>query len=620
MCGINGFNFSDKALIEKMTACTKHRGPDGTDVYNDAHMSLGHNRLSIIDLSDKGAQPMKTKDGNVIIVFNGEIYNHRGLRKELEKKGRVFVSNSDTEVLLQLYEEYGSECVKKLNGMFAFAIWDKKENALFAARDHIGIKPLFYYWDGKKFIFSSELSGILVHDVPKRINKTALNAYFQLLHVPAPETLISGVQKLLPGHYLFLKEGKLSIKKYWEVDDFENYSIPEEGLKEKIETELRKAVTAQMISDVPIGLFLSGGIDSSLILGLMAESVNMPIETFSVGFLVEEESEKFNTDHILARETAKRFGADHHEFMIGAGDVRENIENIFLHMSDLVANPAQVATYLLSQKTKDFVKVVLGGDGGDELFGGYRRHYYYQMVSRWQKLPRIIRDNILQKTFFNALGKKDAYMKLNGDNPLNLWWFFMAQKKEDLSCFIKQEYFDYNSPKEYVQKNYFDDIPKADLPKQMMHMDLHTWLPGASLSRTDQMTMAHGLEQRVPILDVNVVKLAMKIPTAYKLGDKKQGKVIFKDAMKRYLPPAVYDKEKTGWFLPTSKWLRTGLKDVAYQILSEHYNEGTKEFFDFNEIRKILDDHISKKKYALNTIWALIAFQVWWKKVFEGDP
>jgi len=613
MCGINGFNFSDQEAIQKMVLATRHRGPDGEGIFVGEGISLGHNRLAIIDLSSAATQPMKTRDGRYTVVFNGEIYNYRELRTELIGKTGPFQTQSDTEVILRAYEAWGAECFKRFNGIFSLAIWDNDTKELTLARDYMGVKPLFYYWVHGKFIFSSELKGILTHSIPRTLDQRALALYFRLLYAPGDQTLLSDIKRLPPGYMGKLRGGTFEIKRYWSLSNFENLS-DREGVKKEIRSLMGKAVKRQMIADVPVGLYLSGGIDSTVLLGLMVRESTRPIETFSASFDVGEEEGKFNEDFLVARETAKHYGTHHHELTIGARDVAKNLEQIFWHMDDLVANPAQVANFLLSKLAGKHVKVVLGGDGGDELFGGYGRHYYYRLIERWQKLPRLIRNNALTRAGFRAVGKGKIVERLNTEDIFSLWWSFMAQKEDLVGSVLIGDAENLQIGKEYVKNIFFENLPHVDLAKKMMYLDLVTWLPGASLIRSDQMGMASGLEERVPILDRDVVELAMRIPTSWKTKSSQQGKDIFREAMREHIPDAVYGKKKTGWFLPTSKWLRTGLKDIAYEILSPDYNRATGELIDFTAAHKMLDDHISKRRYALNTIWSLIAFQVWTKK------
>lgn len=616
MCGINGFNFKDEGLITKMVQATQHRGPDDNGIFCDEGISFGHNRLSIIDLSPAGHQPMFSADKRYAIIFNGELYNFQEIKKELEARGRKFISLSDTEVILQAFIEYGPGCLQKFNGIFSFAIWDKAKQELFTARDQFGIKPFFYFWDNSKFIFSSEIKGILEHKIEKKINQNALNCYFRLLYILGPETIWQNVFKLLPGHYLVLNKSGLVIKKYWSLEPGRMITSREEA-KEKIKTLLRASVKRQMVADVPVGMFLSGGLDSTIVLGLMKEQTDEKIKTFSVGFAVsEEQNYKFNQDAILAKRTSDFYGTEHHEIYLDEKDMIANLDNMATAMDELVYSPTQVANLLLARMAKEKVKVVLGGDGGDELFGGYTRYYYYNLTEKWRRLPKVFRDNIGLKLIFALAGKSDMFNRLNIDD-FSAFWSFMAQKEDMLKRIIRPQISDLAVTQNYVKTN--SGILKLNkdlaLSEKMMQTDIRTWLVDYSLARTDKTTMAAGLEQRVPILDIDLAKMAINIPARFKINSKDQGKLILKEAMREYVPDFIYNKQKTGWFVPMAKWLRTGLKDTAYEILSDSYNQGrTSHLVDLAEARKIMDDHVSGRKYALNTIWSVINFQVWFKR------
>lgn len=612
MCGINGFNFSDENLIRKMNEMIAYRGPDDTGIFVGDGISLGHNRLSIIDLSPAGHQPMLSQDGNLVIVFNGELYNFKEIRTELQKLGRKFVSNSDTEVVLQSYEEYGADCLKKFNGIFAFAIWDSRIGELFLVRDHFGVKPLFYCFENGRFIFSSEIKTLFCHNIKKELNYLALNLYFRFLYVNGPETIWKNIYKLSPGHYLIMRGGHMEIKKYWEVKEVGGLAC-KESIKEEIRRTMSEAVKRQMIADVPVGLFLSGGIDSTVILSLMSEFSGAKVKTYSIGFDYPQEVEKFNQDRILARQTAKMYGADHHEYVVSAKDMVDNLEKVVWHVDDLVANPTQVLIYLLSAIAKKDVSVVLGGDGGDELFGGYDRYYYYYLIQKWRGIPKLIRQNKLMAGLFGVCGKNKIYEKINLNSGLDLFWSMMAQKEDTVAQFLRPNVSDLHGCVDYIKKMHFNNQMKNDLAREMMRVDIFTWLTDESLAMTDKLTMAFALEERVPILDKEVVELAMRIPTKFKMDSAKQGKLIFREAFKDKIPAAVYNKNKTGWFTPVAKWLRTDMRDMAYEILSEGYNQETREMFDYVAIRKILDCHISGEQYALNTIWSLINFQIWFR-------
>lgn len=610
MCSINGFNFKDENLIKKMIKITKHRGPDDEGFYCDENFSLGHARLSIIDLSERARQPIWNEDRSICVLCNGEIYNFQGLRKKLRERGHQFFSCSDTEVILHLYEDKKEECLKDLNGIFAFVIFDRNQNKLFLARDRIGVKPLYYYFNNGKFIFSSEIKAILAHNIPREIDLQALTHYFKIFFTPAPFTLIKGIKKLPPAHYLIYKNGKIEIKKYWDVEDLPEIKSESEAT-EKIKILMNEAVKRQLISDKPVGIFLSGGIDSSSVLGVACQFISGKVKTYSVGFDIDVEQEKYNRDFWFARENSKYYKTDHHELLISDKDARDNLEKVVWHMEEPVPNPIKIPTFLLSQMAKKEVAVVLGGDGGDELFGGYSRYYYSKLIDRYQLLPTFLRENTLPKILEWVLGKRNLKEKLRTPPGVARYLLHMGQKQKILSRVLKQEVrvdLTENFLKEKYPENKF-----KDKIKYLMYLDLLTWLPDESLIRSDKMTMAFGLEQRVPILDHQLVELAFRLPTKFKVKGKTENKWIFKQAMRQYLSSHLLGKEKRGWFSPAAKWLRAGLKHFAYEILSPNYCPATKELFNFKQIREILDKHISGERYNLNIIWSVLTFQIWCK-------
>src|SRR3989338_6720255 len=352
MCGINGFNFGSEELKKKMNSKVKHRGPDGDGVFVCDSISLGHTRLAIIDLSENAAQPMFNFDDSLVLTFNGEIYNFQEIRSQLQQKGYQFRSNSDSEVILNAYTEYGTECLQKFNGIFAFTIYDRRDNSIFLARDRVGIKPLYYYWDPSassgqaKFIFSSEIKAILEHDINRAVDFDALNIYFRVLYVPAPLTMFKGIRKLEAGSYLVFKNGGLENKRYWQPDDF--VDLPDEAeARAEIKKLMKDAVRLQLISDRPVGVFLSGGIDSTVITGIASEYLREKVKTFSVRYDID--SGKFNSDADLAKQTSEYYKTDHHEFLVSGQDAAKNLFDVIKHMDEPVANATQIATYLLSK-------------------------------------------------------------------------------------------------------------------------------------------------------------------------------------------------------------------------------------------------------------------------------
>lgn len=587
-----------------MNELTRHRGPDETGFFVDDQISLGHNRLSIIDLSAKGRQPMFDSKKEITLVFNGEIYNFQELKKELEKK-YVFNSKTDTEVIIYAYLEYGEECLKKFNGIFSFALWDGREQKLFLARDRVGVKPLYYYFLGDKFIFSSEIKALLAHDIPREVDVDALNIYLRALYVPAPLTMFKNIKKLEPGHYLILEKKQLRKIKYWDPQDFKNYTDKEEAIGE-IKKLMKDAIRLQLISDRPVGVFLSGGIDSTAITGLVSEFTGSKVKTFSTNYDIK--GDKFNLDADLAKRTSAYYQTDHTEIEVSGCDALENIFETVYHLDEPVANATTIATYLLSKRAKQEVAVVLGGDGGDELFGGYERYLWSQRISRYQKMPEIFR-NLIGKII-----KNKKFEKFGLPPSAKRYLSFMSQKETVINNILSTK-INKNIIGDFYQTNYFSHSAD-DFEKMFMWTDVRSWLPDESLIRSDKMSMAHGLEQRVPILDHRLVELSLKIPTNWKINGHNK-KAIFKTAMKEYLPDYVLNQPKRGWTAPASVWLRNELKDLAYQVLSPNYCPNTRLFFNFKAIKQMLDDHLSGRVYNMNLLWALLFFQIWYKKFIE---
>ncbi len=603
MCAINGFNFKNEALILKMNRVTSHRGPDGTGVFLDENISLGHNRLSIIDLSASAGQPMKSENGRFIIVFNGEIYNFNNLKKELLEFYK-FNTNSDTEVILAAYEKWGSDVPKKLDGIFAFAIWDKERKELFLARDHVGVKPLYYYFDGKNFIFSSEIKAILEHDIPRVLNKEALNHYFRMLYVPNPLTMFENIFKFPPGHCGILKENKLEVSCYWNLNariSAADYS----ELKGLVRKKVIESVGSQLISDRPVGLYLSGGIDSSVILDAM-KTFRESVDTFSVGFSLPnpEDERKFNADFQLARQTANYYKTNHHEVLLSPEDVITHLEGTVLHLDEPIANPTAIPMMKLARFTKKSgVDVVLGGDGGDELFGGYERYRLSLFASYYEKFPEIFRK------FLNFGNLR----KLNTPPGIKRFALFMFQKDEILRNIMSPACFNEKISEKFFENKYFSFSNSKSFEESFMSVDRQSWLVDDSLMKTDKTAMSQGVEARVPLLSKDLVEFASSIPLKYKVN-LRNTKIILKESFKGRIPDYLMHEPKRGWFSPAAKWLRDpAVYTLSQMILSPEYFSETKELFNWSEVRKMLVEHNSGKKYNLTTLWALIIFQVWAK-------
>ncbi len=616
MCGINGFNFTTPGLIDTMNAATAHRGPDAMGAWAGTDITLGHNRLAILDLSPRGAQPMWDAGKEIVIVFNGEIYNFQELRQELANR-YTFHSTSDTEVILYAYREWGIDCVKKFNGIFAFALYDTRSRELFLARDHMGVKPLYYYWDGAQLIFSSEIKGILCHPVPRLVDREAFNLFFHVLYVPEPYTMFEGIRKLPAASYLRLRDKDLAIKKYWEVTDMTNVQSRQEA-QSQILRLFQDAVERQLISDRPVGVFLSGGIDSTAILGRVTEMSKEKVKTYSVGFDIPGEEEKFNADFRLAQKTAAYYGTDHHPLIVTAKDIADNLDAVAWHLDEPNFNPTAGAIYLLAKEAKKQVSVVLGGDGADELFGGYPRYFVSRSIRHLRTMPwQLLR-------LLGRLSHVDpAKFQLAGDARHVL--AFLSQKQSDLSLvFAPGMDMSYEPIEEHFTQHFFSYNPVkiADFEKHFMHVDRQSWLVDESLLRTDKMTMAFGLEARVPILDYRLVELSMRIPTKWKFSlwqrpGHFQGKDIWKSAVSQYVPAHILHERKRGWFTPMAKWLRGDLRDVVGDMLSpESLNT---EFFDPRGVQNMWQDHLSGKRYNLNMIWAIVMWHLWYTRFIKTN-
>jgi len=554
---------------------------------------------------------MTSPDGRYTIIYNGEIYNYRELKRELEGLGETFTSQSDTEVLLRFFARWGVDGLRKLNGIFAFAVWDRDERSLTLVRDQIGIKPLYYHVDGTRLIFSSEIKAILEHDVSRVVDMEAVGQYFRLLYVPGPRTMFRDVKKLQPGHALTFsakggsasggKDGQVAMKQWWKLEEgkqITSYKDAVVGVRERV----RSAVQRQLVSDRPLGVFLSGGVDSTSVLAMMRDlDPSGTIKTFSVGYETEIDPQKYNADARLARQTSDHFKTEHYEFTMTAAVVLACLDDIALYMDEPVSNHVQSSTYLLAKFAKPTITVALGGDGGDELFGGYPRYWYAQKIDLIRRIP------IARQALGLCLSKEFA--KKTATTPgLERHLSFVMQKEVSVRSFLKTP----GDVRSALAPSFASEW--RDATNQLMAADVQTWLPDESLVRTDKLTMAHGLEERVPLLDVDLVEYAFRIPTRFKLDSRTQGKKVLIDAMRPYLPSHVLDQEKRAWMSPAAKWIRGPLLPFVREVLSPSYNPETAAFIDFAAANKILDDHLSKRAYGLHAIWSILTFQLWWKK------
>ncbi len=608
MCSIAGCSFYDPELIRRMNAVMAHRGPDATGVWTAPNISFGHNRLSIIDLSERGSQPMHSVDGRFTIVFNGEIYNYRALRAGLSYP---FRSESDTEVLLALYAAHGAAMLPLLNGIFAFAIWDREEERLFIARDQLGVKPLYYAWDSRsghpQLIFASEIKGVLESGIARRVNLEALECYLRLLYVPAPLTLLEGISKLPPGCSLTLQNGQAVLRRFWDpLGRVPLSSASFSEVKVEVREQLTRAVERQLVSDRPVGLYLSGGIDSSALLDCMRQ-VQGKVVTFSVGYDlgVNEEEGKFNADQNLARQTARHYGTEHHEITFSSEDFLDLFEDAMWHLDEPVANSTALPMLKLARMAKSSFTVALSGDGGDELFAGYPRYRMNRWLSLYLRLPEFLR---------RQLQRVPRFAKNNVTNPADRFFRFMLEPAQLLRTLVQAPLIDLERPLTRLRKEFFQSIRQAEFDAEFCRIDRSSWLVDESLLRSDKLNMAAGIEARVPFLDLELVRFADSIPLSYKVG-LFQGKRILREAFRGRLPDFLFHQPKRGWFSPIAKWLRRPqITDWARSVLSPSYYAPVGELFSWSAIHRVLDDHVQFRTYNRNQLLALLAFQVWAKR------
>ena len=634
MCSIFGFlGFEDKALLKRMGSVSEHRGPDQSGNYIDKNVCLGHKRLSIIDLSIKGKQPMLNEDGSLVIVYNGEIYNFQDIKKRLEEKGHRFISRTDSETVLHSYEEFDESCLKYFNGMFAFAIWDSNKKKLFLAVDRVGIKPIYYIKIKDKFLFASEIKSLLQYEEVKReVNEKALTKYLTFRYTPDNETLFKNIKKLEPGHYLIYdaKTKTITIKKYWDIYNIEPKNYSESYYKKMTLKLLKDSVKKRLISDVPLGTHLSGGLDSSAIVALMSE-LNKDVETFTVEF----ESEGFYNESKYARIVADYFSTNHHPLKVKA-DAAEILPKAIWHLDEPISDPTIIAQYLISQLTKKHVTVILNGEGGDEVFAGYMMYKVMQKTEKYKnilpKAAKTLIPKIISKTPNKILNKFFKYSSEFGEKGKERFEEYMQSlDNREKSHLLLQNIFDKDEKKELYTKKlmeienknetekefkkYFENVTKKNYLNKITYMDLKTRLPYYLLHKVDKMSMAHAIEARVPFLDHRLIEFSFKIPAKYKM--KQGGKYILKKAFKDRLPKEIIKREKQPFLVPLNKWYEEKLKELAPQIFERA--EVFKKYFDIKAINSIAEKYEKSKFYYGRQIWSLLSFALWHKMYIERD-
>jgi asparagine synthase (glutamine-hydrolysing) len=645
MCGICGeidFNRGVRAEpIRRMCKVLTHRGPDDEGMVfirgnqhvevknpleipapeNCFEVAMGHRRLSIIDLSAAGHQPMCNEDGGIWIVFNGEIYNFQETRERLDKKGHSFKSKSDTEVILHAYEEWGVECLNYLRGMFAFAIWDSKLQLLFMARDRLGKKPLVYFSQNGRFAFASEIKALLqLPNIKRKVNDIAIHQYLTYQYVPSPDTIFEGIKKVPPAHYLLYdRDGTPKIERYWSLNlnaASRKYTDMKE-LGDRIRTGLEESVRLRLISDVPLGAFLSGGVDSSLIVGIMAKLSRIPVKTFSIGF-----EEKEFDELSYASLVSTYFATEHHEFIVKPNAV-EILPKLVWHYNEPFADSSAIPTYYVAKMTKDYVKVVLTGDAGDENFAGYPRYLRSKWLISFLKLPEMLRRHILppflkmiaqfrwkERTFNRLAAYIESLSSNQARNYAEQVKIFNEGEKETLYSSEFMDAVGRIDSFEYLIRK-FKEAETEDLIEQLLYLDINTYLPEDLLVKMDIATMANSLEARVPFLDHQLMEFIATIPPRLKLKGTIT-KYILKEAFSDFLPPPILTRKKMGFGVPVSRWFRNELKDYAYGILLDPrtINRG---YFKKDGLERLLSDHIELRYDHSAKIWALLFLEMWFR-------
>jgi asparagine synthase (glutamine-hydrolysing) len=619
MCGIAGFVESPshptpfdrdagRELVHAMCSVIRHRGPDDEGVWTADGIAIGMRRLSIIDLST-GHQPIHNEDGTVWIVFNGEIYNFRELRRSLEAAGHRFYTTADTETIVHAYEEWGVSAIERLRGMFGLAIWDGRTRTLLLARDRVGIKPLYYADTRGRLYFGSELKSLLcAPDVPRDLDLDALDHFLSFLYTPRDRSIFSGVQKLPPGHLLLWHDGRSEIRRYWQVPATEGFDGSEADAVAALRGVLSDAVRSHMVSDVPLGAFLSGGIDSSLVVGLMAEASDRPVKTFSIGF---DEPAFDELEH--ARRVARHFGTDHHEFVVKPDGVAI-LDRLVMHFDEPFGDASAIPTWYVSEMARQHVTVVLSGDGGDELFGGYDRYLPHPRVAAFDRCsPRALRrvaalaasrlpHGARGKNFLRHVSRDDRGRYVDSIR------FFSADEKPALLSPEVRRALAGPDPEQALAGR-FGRFASLSWPSQMMRFDVETYLPDDVLTKVDRMSMAHSIESRVPLLDNEVVQFASAIPATLKIKNGRR-KHILKEVAASLLPRGILERRKQGFGVPLGVWFRGGLRELfADTLLSQRALE--RGYFQPAFVRRLVSEHLAGTRDHTLRLWQLVVFERW---------
>lgn len=618
MCGICGaFDLQgrpiDKSLIRRMSAVIAHRGPDGSGSYVSGEIGLGHRRLSIIDL-DGGAQPISNEDGTLQVVFNGEIYNFVELRDELIRFGHVFTTRSDTEVIVHAYEQWGTDCVSRFNGIFSFALWDTRRKQLLLARDHLGVKPLYYAMVGSRLLFASEIKSLLQdHECPREVDIEALGALFTLRYVPSPDTLFQGIKKLPPAHILMVGPQGFAIKRYWTETPNLLQEPDETALIEEYQSLLEDTVRLQMRSDVPVGLFLSSGVDSSALLAIMSQLVSAPVHTFTIGF---EDGEKSNETQD-ARSIAAQFGADHDEMIVRAKDYEDYYERYLWDIEEPVGNETAAAFYFVSMIASRKVKVALTGQGADEPWAGYHRYIGVKLSELYSRLPHFLTDHLIRPTvdrFAKNERARRAAFSLNERDVLTrfvkIYSFYDSEMKAGLfQGWVKEQISTDGQQARRALSRLHSDVSGLDPLTQILYIDTRASLPDDLLMVGDKTSMANSIEARVPFLDYRLIEFVESLPPDLRLRGL-NGKYLHKKAMEKWLPKDVVYRKKKGFANPIDQWLRGRMRRYLGDCLLSD-SAAVNQYFDRRFIRQMVADHEAGRKDYLRHIYLLISLELW---------
>jgi asparagine synthase (glutamine-hydrolysing) len=627
MCGITGFinadgRAVDSALLEKMNAAIIHRGPDDDGFYIHENVGLGMRRLSIIDLSG-GKQPIHNRDKTAWLIFNGEIYNYQQLREDLEKQGSQFYTKSDTEVVLHLYDRYGVDFLQHLRGMFALAIWDTRDDSLFLARDRVGKKPLLYsHQPNGDLIFGSEFQALLKHPaISREIDFEAIHHYLSYICVPAPLTAYKQIRKLKPGHWLRWKKGEIETKRYWLPDFSEKLDISEDEAQDEVLKILRESVRLRMISEVPLGAFLSGGVDSSAVVALMAQESSQPVKTFSIGFEEQDFSElKY------AKKVAEHVGAEYHEFIVKPNAV-EVLPTLIQHYGEPYADSSAIPTYYVSKETRKHVTVALNGDGGDESFAGYERYTAMRLAERYKKFPAILRKPFVEFPLSvlptpdgrqNRLRSAKRFVKAAALSKTTRYLNWVSGGAESIKKGLYTDSFRHETAafeSERIVKEWFDRANGIGVLDASLMTDQQTYLPNDLLVKVDIASMAVSLEARSPFLDHNLIEFAAKLPENIKAKGL-DTKTLLKKITAKLVPPEVVYRRKMGFGVPVGYWLRNEMKDFLYEVLlsEKSLNRG---IFKPAAIKSLIERHVSGKEDLTFPVWTLLMLELWFQMFID---